>query len=260
MVGSKELSSEIVADALRDRFEVEYVEKAKIPHLSKLKESDVVYGIHLQTCSRYIVAAKALRKKSIIHFVGSDAHRYARERGMRRLYWRTAVHVCDLVFYVSPHLMELVERRGAVLPLPIRVDLFKKSTDNTSPEKDILYYCPGKGAIVYRLSWILDYAKKHPNERITITGNPRDPADHKVDMPNVEVIPFVPHDRMAELYARHRQLIRMTTQDGAPSMLDEALLCGLEVIFNGRKVTKILPERNPDVFARRFEEELRRIL
>jgi len=263
MVGARWCNNEIVVDALKSRgFYVEYIEKVKVPNPLKLRKFDVVYGAHLQTCSRYIAAAETLGKKSIIHFVGSDAYRYARERGLRKLFWRTIVRACDLILYVSPHLMELVGRRGAILPFPIRVDLFKKLRGSISPERDVLYFCPGgdENAKIYRRDWIVDYAQKHPEEKITVIGNQAHPADYDINMPNVEVIPFVPYDRMGEVYARHRRLIRMTTQDGMPRMVDEALLSGLEVVFNGRRMTEVLPERDPDVFARRFEEELRKIL
>jgi hypothetical protein len=157
--------------------------------------------------------------------------------------------------------MEFVGKKGAVLPFPINVDQFRKVKGSLQPERDTLYYCPGGDASVriYRLNWILNHAEKHPEEKITIIGNAASPADHKADLPNVKVIPFVPQEKMPELYTRHRRLIRMTSQDGLPRMLDEALLCGLEVIFNGKKITNTVPERDPEVFARRFEEELLKI-
>ena len=259
--------NQVVVDALRTRgFRVEYVDKVRVPNLLKIMNFDVIYGLHFQTCSRYTMAAEMLGKKTIIHFVGSDAYRYAKENGIRKLVWRNVVHACDLVLYVAPHLMELVGRSGRVLPLPIRVDLFKKVKENRSPKRDILYYCPTRGdrgeggEVTYRLDWVLNYAKKHPEETITIIGNPGHPADYKISMPNVEVIPSVPYSKMAEVYAQHRKLVRMTTQDGLPTMVSEALLSGLEVIFNGKRVTEVPPERDPKVFADRFEEELRRIL
>jgi len=265
--GKNKSGNQVVVDALGSRgFQVGYVEKVKVPNLLKIMNFDVVYGLHFQTCSRYTMAAEMLGKKTIIHFVGSDAYRYAKENGIRKLIWRNVVRACDLVLYVSPHLMELVGRSGCVLSLPIRVDLFKKVRENRSPKRDVLYYCPTRGdrgeggEVTYRLDWILDYAKKHPEETITIIGNPGHPADYKIDMPNVEVIPSVPYSKMGEVYAQHRKLIRMTTQDGLPTMVSEALLSGLEVIFNGKGVTEVPPERDPKVFAERFDEELRRIL
>ncbi len=263
MVGAKGCNNEVVVEALRRRgFQVEYVEDVRIPDPLKLRRADVVYGAHLQTVGRYIAAAEVLQKRTVIHFVGSDAYRYREEKGIRKLLWRIIVHRCDLVFYTSAHLMELVGKRGVALPFPINVDQFKKARVTWRPDRDVLYYCPGDESSlrIYRLDWILEYARKHPEETITIVGNPASPADHKIDLPNVEVIPFVPQEEMAKLYARHRRLIRMTSQDGLPRMVDEALLCGLEVIFNGRKITERVPERDPEVFARRFEEKLLTII
>jgi hypothetical protein len=263
MVGARGCNNEVVVEALRKRgFQVEYTEDAKIPDPLKLRGIDVVYGAHLQTASRYLAAAEALRKKTIVHFVGSDAYRYANEKGFRKLFWRFVVYACELAFYTSPHLMKFVGKKGAALPFPINVDQFKKVKGSLRPERDTLYYCPGgdHSVRIYRLDWILNHAKEHPEEKITIIGNAASPADHKIDLPNVEVIPFVPQEKMPELYANHKRLIRMTSQDGLPRMLDEALLCGLEVIFNGKKITSTVPERDPEVFARRFEEELLKIL
>lgn len=262
MVGSKGSNNEVVVDALKDRgFDVDYDENARTPSLSKIRRADVVYGAYLQTCSRYIAAAQILGKKTIVHFVGSDAYRYAREKGLHKLFWTLVVRACPLIFYVSPHLSALVGRPGPSLPFPIRVDLFKRP-ESPHHERDILYYCPGgvENARIYRLDWILDYAKDNPDEKITIIGNTAHPAQCDTSLPNVEVIPFVPYDRMTDIYARHRQLIRMTTEDGRPRMVDEAILSGLQVTFNGKRIQEIPPERDPSVFASRFQQEVLRIL
>ncbi len=52
----------------------------------------------------------------------------------------------------------------------------------------------------------------------------------------------------------------MTEEDGLPRMVDEAVLSGLDVVFNGKRIEKIPAERYPKVFAQRFEEELLKIL
>jgi hypothetical protein len=61
---------------------------------------------------------------------------------------------------------------------------------------------------------------------------------------------------MPAFYKRHRKLIRMTTEDGLPRMLSEALLSGLEVEFNGKTVREIPSERVPKQFAATFEQVL----
>ena len=262
MVGSPGSNNEVVVDALKGRgFDVYYEENAKIPSLRRISRADIVYGAYLQTCSRYVAVAQILGKKTMIHFVGSDAYRYSREKGLRRLFWSSVVRDCDLIFYVSPHLSTLVGRPGATLPFPISIERFRKPA-KPSCERDTLYYCPGgaENARIYRLDWILDYARQHPREKITIIGNTAHPADYSVNAPNVEVVPFVEYDRMTDIYARHRRLIRMTSEDGRPRMVDEAILSGLQVMFNGKKIQEVPPERDPRVFAERFEQELMKIL
>ncbi len=261
MIGARSSNSENIAGALRERFDIQFVDRVRIPNPLRLRGIDVVYGVHLQTCSRYIAIAETLHKKTVIHFVGSDAYRYSLESGPRKTFWKHVVNRCGLLFFASSHLRDLVGRKGPTLAIPLHKDLFRKSETSVTPERDVLYYCPGgaTNARIYRLDWIVDYACKHPEETITIIGNPSCPAQYDVGLPNVEVVPSVTHDMMRDVYARHRRLIRMTTQDGMPSMVDEALLCGLDVMFNEKRISQIQPERDPAVFARRFEEELRTV-
>jgi hypothetical protein len=51
----------------------------------------------------------------------------------------------------------------------------------------------------------------------------------------------------------------MTTEDGLPRMVHEALLCGLKVIYNGREITEVPPEREPAKFASTFKQALAQI-
>jgi hypothetical protein len=99
----------------------------------------------------------------------------------------------------------------------------------------------------------MDYAGKHPNEKITIVGNSSHPANYQLSLPNVEIIPYVERSQMPALYKRHRTLIRMTTEDGLARMVHEALLAGLKVIYNGQEMTQVPPEREPAQFALAFK-------
>jgi hypothetical protein len=122
----------------------------------------------------------------------------------------------------------------------------------------VLYYCPGgaRNSEIYRLSWIIDYAERHSEEKITIIGNRSCPAEYKINLPNVIVVPYVDSREMSAFYRRHKKLIRMTTEDGLPRMLSEALLCGLQVIFNDKEVNEVPAERDPREFARTFKRIL----
>jgi len=100
------------------------------------------------------------------------------------------------------------------------------------------------------------YARRHPGEKITIIGNITHPATYEVKLPNVEVVPFVNRSEMPAFYRHHKRLIRMTTEDGLPRMLHEALLCGLEVLFNGEEVKTIPRETDPAEFSKSFLQAL----
>jgi hypothetical protein len=112
--------------------------------------------------------------------------------------------------------------------------MFQEISCNTD-KRDVLYYCPNPE--IYRLNWILNYAEEHPDETITILGH-----SSSINLPNVRVIPGVSYQQMPRLYGMHRRLIRMTTHDGYPKMPYEAILCGLNVVWNGEKVTKVPSE------------------
>jgi hypothetical protein len=155
-----------------------------------------------------------------------------------------------------------VKSAGDILPLPIDVRKFKQMNSNKIiPDRDILYYCPSGAAneSIYRLDWILEYASAHPEHKITIIGNQTNPANYQVQQPNVLVIPFVDQNEMQTLYHRHRRLIRMTTEDGMPQMLHEAILAGLEVIFNGEIIKEFPQERLPEHFIESFTKAIEKI-
>ena len=143
-----------------------------------------------------------------------------------------------------------------MLPFPIATDAFRNPDGAPStPDRDVLYYCPSGEANekIYRLAWIVDYAREHPTEKITIIGNSSHPANYQLSLPNVDVIPYVERSQMPALYRHHRTLIRMTTEDGLARMVHEALLCGLKVIYNGKEMTQVPPEREPREFAAAFK-------
>ena len=118
----------MVAEVLRSNgVDAQWTDRVKLPSLKLIWNSDIVYGIYLQTCSRYLLAAKLFGKKTILHFVGSDAYRFAREKTIhKQAYWRLVLWLTDMIFYVSPHLMELTHHRGVILPFPIATGSFKE--------------------------------------------------------------------------------------------------------------------------------------
>jgi len=254
VVGAGSPNADWVAQVLNaNGIRASWTDRIKAPDPGYIRKFDIIYGIYLQTCSRYIVVGKLLGKKTVLHFVGSDAYWFAREHSvLRSLYWRLVLNLTDVLLYVSPHLESLIGRRGIIVPFPIAVEDFHKIGLEEMPQRrDILYYCPSgeSNEKIYRFDWILDYAEKHPCQKITIIGNKMHPANYHIDLSNVEVVPFVEYDRMPALYKQHKRLIRMTTEDGLPRMIHEALLSGLEVTYNGVEITEVPKERETRNFA-----------
>lgn len=227
------LNAEILAQQLR-YYGVNAQTFQNVRHPFLYKNFDIVYGVCLlRTITIFLV--KFWRKRCIVHAIGSDVLAYLNAGGLKRKLWNLALHVCDEVLYVSNGIQEVMGlERGKVVPIPIDTRLFGKSGYD-GQKRDVLYYCPNP--TIYRLEWILEYAKEHPNKTITILGHTQ-----RSDLPNVKICPFVPYHKMPMLYNAHRCLIRMTTHDGSPKMPYEALLCGLEVFWNKQKITKVPKE------------------
>jgi len=166
--------------------------------------------------TRHIPFIKLLHKKSLVHIIGSDALRYVTTRSPKRYLWKLALKTYDEILYVTKELQQLLNlNKGKVIPIPIDTKIFKK-IKYKGKKRDILYYCPKPK--IYRLDWIIEYAKEHPRETITILGYP-----YLINLPNIKVIPYWPYEKMPILYSMHQRLIRMTTHDGYPKMPYEAI-------------------------------------
>lgn len=219
-------------------------------YIGSIRGHDIVYAEYLMNASRLMKVAKLLGKRTVMHIMGSDGFRFSSERmTWRWLTWVLGLKMTDHILYADSNLANMVGFRGHVLPYPIDTRLFKKQ-NYRGEKRDVLYFVPD-GSATYKPEWIVGYAKGNPGKKITVLG--------KLSLDsipgNIEVVPLVQRTRMPELYARHRQLIRMTTHDAAhPRMLYEALRCGLEVTWNGNKVTSIPPEVMPEYFIRKFSE------
>lgn len=250
IVFGKKRSSRRIADALTQKgFTVDITTDVDSPRYSVIKRFDVIFGIYLQECYKYVLKAKLLGKRTFIYFIGSDSYFYkTMNRRLRKLKCWLAIQLSEVI-YVSDRQRSDVGKRGEVIPFPLDERYFGVSAKSHSPSRDILYYCPNGKEELYHLSWILDYARLHKNKKVTIIGNNSNPARYTCNLPNVDVIPCVDQDEMQELYSHHKWLFRMTIRDGSPRMVDEALLMGLKVNFNGVILTKPNYERHPKIFA-----------
>jgi hypothetical protein len=208
---------------------------------------DVIYAGYLMNGARLAKIAKFLGKKFVMHIIGTDAVRYAREKFSLAWYaWLLGLTMSSQILYAAENLQRLVGFKGTVLPLPVDTRLFKKQNWK-GHKRDIVYYSPN-GDPTYRPDWIAQYAWDHPDEEITVIGTL---GCQKVPA-NVLTIPHLDRSAMPRVYSKHKRLVRMTTHDGTPRMIYEALLCGLEVIWNGKMIESVPSEVTPEHFVAEF--------
>lgn len=229
-------NAQILARQLR-YYDIEayVVEPWKLIGTTVFRGSDVFYLVYFSLPMALVSFSRSLSKKCVVHFVGSDAFYYASHSGFRKTMSSFALKSYDQVLYVTEELRRLVRLRGDVVPIPIDTRMFRPE-EHDGEKRDILYYCAHPHEI-YRVDWIIEYAKSHPEKTITVVG-----YDHLLNLPNVKTVPYVAYDQMPKIYNWHRCLIRMTTEDGYPKMPYEALLCGLKVFWNGQEITRVPDE------------------
>lgn len=204
-----------------------------------LRRFDIIYLVYLSLplalASSLLSPLKLFGRKFVVHFVGSDAFDYATQTGIKKTLLNSALEHFDEILHVTEEIKSSTGLPGRVIPIPIDTKMFRPKAYE-GEKRSVLYYCPHPHKI-YREDWIIKYAKLHPEKTITVLG-----YDHPIDLPNVKIIPNVAYDQMPNIYRSHRSLIRMTTEDGYPKMPYEALLCGLEVFWNERKLTEVPKE------------------
>jgi hypothetical protein len=249
LAGSEHL--DFIAELLRRKgyCAVRIKPRRRSSYLDVVPYFDVIYAEYLMNGARLAKVAKLLRKKSVMHVIGTDAVRYATEKFSWRWFaWLTGLALSDQILYASDNLQRLVGFRGITLPLPVDTRLFGAG-ESRGERRDVLYYCPANDP-TYRPDWLVKFAESNPTLKITVVG---DLGPRKVPR-NVVVTPLVERRDMPRLYGEHKTLIRMTTHDGTPRMVFEALLSGLDVIWNGNKVTSVPEELTPEYFLEKLSE------
>ena len=226
------LNAIILAKQLR-HYGVDVTVAKKRCSFRELRNFDIVYAIGISEL-RQLVLLRVFSTKLVLHVVGSDAKKMSR-------WMKRALVLANEILYVSREIKEEIGlNKGEIIPIPI--DTKKFVPRFSSSKRDVLYYCPNEK--IYRLNWILRYAKNHLDETITVIVDKRNFRHGLSDprYPNVLFTPAIDYENMVNCYNQHRKLIRMTIYDGYPKMPYEALLCELEVIWNGKHITKVPSE------------------
>jgi hypothetical protein len=195
--------------------------------LQALAETDVVlksFGAYGPGYFRLFAAAKALRKRTALFWIGTDVvHATTSHRG-----WASAIQrVVDLNLAVTEELGGELGRIGARAEVvPIVSDLTGIRVEPLPVSQAVLCYLPPVEHLFYGSEIVRDLARRLPDTPFLVVGGWQDPAPP----PNLECLGFV--DDMAPIYGRTSVLLRMTPHDGLPKMLLEALAFGRHVIWS----------------------------
>ncbi|RMG63762.1 MAG: glycosyltransferase [Calditrichaeota bacterium] len=100
----------------------------------------------------------------------------------------------------------------------------------------------------------LEMARRFPDYRFVLLGVPPDHPMGK-DLSNLEKIPFVPQEKLAEVYSRCRFYLQLSMAEGLPNAICEAMLCECvpiaSAVFALPEIVGdsgfLLPRRDPDL-------------
>ena len=202
-----------------------------IPSLKDVWKMDVIHFICAIGCRKYFyifVIRYLLKKKIIVHFVGSDILRLKKVNYFDRLNWILALKSANRIFVGAPwHVDELknylkteslilffnnYEREREPIPFPYQFTVLS-------------YLPPGKPDF-YGEKLIKGLIEKYPEIKFIILG-----INKFSYFPNVETKQIDYDTDMMEIYKQTSLLIRLTKHDGFSSMVLEALSLGRNVIW-----------------------------
>jgi glycosyltransferase involved in cell wall biosynthesis len=173
--------------------------------------------------SRLFSVCRALQRKVVKHWVGSDVLR-AREPLVHEQHatglvehWAVAEHLVD----------ELAEAGIPATPVPLSVVDAVPPTPLPPPPLTILSYLPNRKFDFYNGATVLSLASRFPDVHFLIVGS--DGADRGATK-NVEFLGY--QREMDPIYARCHVLLRLPRHDGLSYMVLEALNHGRQVIWN----------------------------
>ncbi len=192
--------------------------------------SDVVLAESLTGGWEVAHYARVVGVPYILHFTGTDVFLYRESDGAKRTLWDRTVRNASIVLAQTKELADTLREMGCncgVWESPFDYHMFRWQ-ESRYPAWDYLCYVPEPE--IYRLKDLLKFVEERPGSIFTVLGDltERDFLRH----PNVRRRPLVKSSReLREVYLQHRTLLRLTTHDGSPFMVREAVALGLGVYW-----------------------------
>lgn len=201
---------------------------AKLDNFSTLFGADLVYCVGGMDCDSYgaLRLAKALGKKIIIHWIGTDVL----IAGKKYLDTGKVINSDVINLAVSEELCKELRNIGVnseyvpivppCIPYPPAPEMPKSHA--------VLAYLPKGREDFYGWQQIKFLAGRFPNIPFYIVAN--DGLEVKNIPSNIKFKGFLPHSELEKLYSQISILLRLTEHDGLPVMMLEAQGMGRKVI------------------------------
>jgi hypothetical protein len=191
----------------------------------KLAASQIVYGTGFGFAGKLWVLSRAMGKRTVNHWVGTDVLLALEDERHRRM-TRGAARFIQRHLAFAPWLAEELESLGitaevAPFTTPVR---FEQRPSPGAP--GILAYLPDERADFYGAEIVRGVARQLPDVPFAIVAGT---AERQPAIPNVTYLGWT--QDMKPLYERYPILLRVARHDGLPKMVLEALAHGNQVVF-----------------------------
>lgn len=193
--------------------------------IRKMAQAHVVVGAGFGFADKMWMAARALGKRTVNYWVGTDVLTALTNPVMQRKALR-ATRFIHTNLADAPWLADELKTIGItaqMIPLPSAIGFDLRSAPG---QPGVLAYLPNERADFYGAPVVQALARRLPDLPFAVVAGT---ADRQPAISNVTYLGWV--QDMQPLYARYPILVRVTRHDGLPKMVREALAYGNQVVF-----------------------------
>lgn len=193
--------------------------------IRKLAASQIVYGTGFGFAGKLWALSRAMGKRTVNHWVGTDVLLALQDDSHRRMTRRAARFIQHHLAF-APWLADELRSLGItadVAPFTTTV-CFEQRTAPGDP--GVLAYLPDDRADFYGAEVVRGVAHQMPELPFGIVAGT---AERQPALPNITYLGWI--DDMKPFYERYPILLRVARHDGLPKMVLEALAYGNQVVF-----------------------------
>lgn len=193
--------------------------------IRKISRSEVVYGTGFGFAAKLWALSRAMGKRTVNHWVGTDVLLALQDERHRRMAGQAARFI-QRHLAVAPWLAEelsSIHLRAEIAPYTTATRYEQRLA---AGQPGVLAYLPDERADFYGAEIVYAAARQLPDVPFGVAAGT---AGRQPAIPNVTYLGWI--DDMRPLYERYPILLRVARHDGLPKMVLEALAYGNQVIF-----------------------------